>query len=168
MNKRKTWRTILIGLGVLIFLLTLFQMVMDGVDGVMWVSGVLVPILLISVGLMGSGRGGYITANCWLEMRPNMIIIEYPAIDRCDNRGIHKESLRVERNAIRVIQYSEVLHSFRIIGAWTGRWSSQGRGEGIIQGHSEMILYPPEERMTEMYDAFQNILGIAVVQMDEM
>ena len=170
MRKSTNRKVVLMSLATLIFLLTLFQVVMDGMDSVNWVSSGLVPILLISIAMMGDSRGGYTTTDCRVEIQPGRVHLSYYAIDRYDKRGIHTENQTIERDAIEEIQYSKVLQSFRIIGAWSVSLSTQ-EGLGVryttVRDTSEVVLYPPEDQIQIIHSAFESVLGITIIQMDD-
>lgn len=158
MGKGRWRKRILLGLGLVILLLTAFQVIMEGFEGVNWVTSGFVPLLLIGIGLMGSQRGGYITAACRVCIQNDGLMVTYPAIDYQDGKGPRHEEQTIRKENIRFIQYSSALVSFRIIWEMNGTDASQRKGE--------TVLYPRPGQVEAMTDAFTSILGIQVTQMD--
>jgi len=166
-NKRKI---ILFTLGGIVLLLNLFQAFMDGFDKVNWFVGLVVPALLVSVGLMGTRRGGYTTSSCKLSIDRESIRITYPAIDRMDGKGVHSEVLTFPRQSIQELQFSEVLQSFRILGQCNCVSSSSDGPKQLAFSPentlSEGILYPESEQIPSIINAFETVLGLGVRRMD--
>lgn len=160
MRKGRWRKRILLGLGLAVLLLTVFQVAMEGFGGVNWVISGLVPLLLIGMGLAGSERGGYITAVCSVCVKNDGLIVVYPAIDYQDNKGKRREVRTIRKEDICFIQYSSVLVSFRIICNTTGSGSPQTKGE--------VVLYPRPEQIKGMMAAFTSVLGVQVSQMDSV
>lgn len=168
-GKRNARKAILLSLAILIWLLTLFQIIMEGVGSVNWMSSVLVPILLVGIGMMGGNRGGYTTADCCVEIQPGKLSVSYPAINRYDKRGVHEETNVIEKEDIQEIQYSESLRSFRIIGIWSvllPDTDAPGVEYMVKRDATAVVLYPPEDQIRCIYSAVESVLGVVVVSMD--
>lgn len=154
---------------MVIWLLTFFQMIMEGTNRVSLVSSVLVPLLLVGIGTMGGNRGGYITADCRVEIQPERVSVSYPTINRYDKSGVHREINVIEKMYIQEIQYSEELRSFRIIGLWSMLSPSMDATYVEYKGKrdiSAVVLYPPEDQMRLIYSAIEKNLGIAITNVD--
>jgi hypothetical protein len=172
LGKSKARKVLLFTLGGIILLLNFFQALMEGFGKVNWLTGLGVPVLLIGIGLMGTKRGGYVTSACTLTLNREMLCVTYPAIDFQDKRGPHTEVHAISKNDIETIQYSAQLKSLRIVGRCKtiGVLSDNSKVDGTAWngGRSEVVLYPPSEKIQDIITAFETVLGINVVQMDEI
>lgn len=158
MGKSRWRKRLLLGLGFAILFLTAFQVIMEGFRTVNWIISGLLPLMLICIGLMGSERGGYITAACVVYVRNDSVIIAYPASNGQDEKKQLGGTLMIPKENIILVQYSSELASFRIL------WEKNEQGP--LQSSEETVLYPRLEQIETMREAFTKVLGIQVVQVD--
>lgn len=170
-EKRKNGIRILLTVSAMLLAsLTIFRVLMEGIEGVDWISGGILILAVISILWPRSSQGlGYVSATTIMDFYPEGFTIHYMDIDR--GRGGADEEWSWRKQDIQEILYSSRLQSVRVFGYPYVTVNQGGRQEqydyrGRKKGQ-EMILYLTERDKDAILQAFQTFIKISVIWVDE-
>lgn len=150
--------------GVLAVVATLATILMDGFKGVNFLTGVFVPLFLLSTGFGKRYKADYVPTLVNIELQDNKIKIIYPSVKRHPNEASVSEIYEYSTATIDSFQYSAELSAIRFYGC--PQVIIGGSKIGNPEKKVERVVYLPVEKAQEICAAIEKYLHITVEQMD--
>ena len=150
--------------GVLAVVATLATILMDGIRGVNFLTGVFVPLFLLSTGFGKRYKADYVPTIVNIDLRDRNIIITYPSVKRHPNEASVSEIYEYSAANIESFQYSSELSAIRFYGC--PQVIIGGKKEGNPEKKVERVVYLPAEKAQAICAEIERYLHITAEQMD--
>lgn len=153
----------LIGAGVLI-VLNAILVAIDGIDALDILTGVAMPIILLSSGLAKRARVDYIPTEACIDLEEEKVTITYPSLRRYINGPVQTEVYEYTTNYIRMFQYSSELNAIRIYGFPI--ITVGGKKDDSQNDDREIVVYLPQDRAEKICAEMERYLHLTAQRMD--
>lgn len=150
--------------GVLAVVATLATILMDGFSGVNFLTGVFVPLFLLSKGFGKQFKPDYVPTMVNIDLQDKTIIITYPSVKRHPNGASVTEIYEYSAANIERLQFSSELSAIRFYGC--PKVIIGGKREGNQEKKIERVVYIPVEKAQEICAEIERCLHITAEKMD--
>lgn len=151
--------------GILAVLTTLATILMEGVHQVNFLTGVFVPLFLLSTGFGKRSKLDYVPTMVNIDLQNKSVIITYPSVKRHPNEASVSEIYEYSAVNIEKFQYSSELSAIRFYGCpevTIGGEQGDNRGKKI-----ERVVYLPVEKAQVICAEIERYLHITAERMDQ-
>lgn len=149
--------------GVLAVVATLATILMDGIKGVSFLTGVFVPGFLLVKGFSKRFKIDYVATPVCIDLINNKITISYPSVKYHINEAAVAEVYEFIAGSIESLQYSAELNAIRFYGSPVVTIN----GKKEAQEKRERVVYLPMNRAKEICAEIERHLHINVEHMDQ-
>jgi hypothetical protein len=170
-RKRGVLKYILIICGILAILITLINIVLDGLTSIDFITGVFLPAFLIWRGTDYNYETIYNTVPTIVEIQNNIVTIAYREVRRHEDGKVVSEYYVFRKGDVSNFQYSVSLVALRLYGTPLVKIAGTSISEEdcrISHREQEVVLYAPKEKMKDLIDEIENCLEIKVELMDNI
>ena len=167
--RNKLLRKILLICGGLLAGIALIQILMGGIKDVNWITGILLPAVMIIQSFLFTSSGRYIAASIEMTIETDWLMFVYPDIDRLNKLGNHSETIIMNWEDIFSVQYSKELESIRIVAMAMVKIESESKNEVASYGENnpyELIIYPQKEEIGEIVRELESYVGEKTTHME--
>ena len=153
------------GGGVLATVATLATIIMDGIQGVSFLTGVFVPGFLLVKGFSKQFKVDYVATPVSIELINNKVTISYPSVKRRVNDAAVAEVYEFFSGSIDSLQYSAELNAVRFYGSPIV--SINGKREEHAAEKRERVVYLPLNCAKEICADLEKYLHVNMEYMDK-
>lgn len=144
---------------------TLATIIMDGVQGVSFLTGVFVPGFLLVKGFSKRFKIDYVATPVSIELTNNKVTISYPSVKRHVNDAAVVEVYEFFSGNIDSLQYSAELNAVRFFGSPIV--SINGKKEEHSGEKRERVVYLPPNSAKEICADLEKYLNFSIENMDK-
>lgn len=149
--------------GLLSVICTLAVIMIEGLSGISFLTGVFVPVFLLWRGFAKHSKIEYVPCVASIDVIDRKIIIKYLSIKRFLNAPSQSEVYEYSDCDIKEIQFSSELSAIRILGyAMT---SVSGKNDKSVQKLQENVVYLPDDKADELVQNIEKLMGITMERM---
>lgn len=154
----------LIGAVVMIVLNTIL-VVIDGIGELDIVTGIALPIILLSNGLRKRTRVDYVPTDIRINLEEGNAVITYPALRRFVNGPLQFEKYEYASEYTQIFQYSSELKAVRLYGFPVVTIGD--KLDDTRENDHEVVIYLPEDCAEEICKQFEKYLHKTAERMDD-
>lgn len=154
----------LIGAVVMIVLNTIL-VVIDGIGELDIVTGIVLPIILLSNGLRKRTRVDYVPTDIRINLDEGNAVITYPALRRFVNGPLQFEKYEYASEYTQIFQYSSELKAVRLYGFPVVTIGD--KLDDTRENDHEVVIYLPEDCAEEICKQFEKHLHKTAERMDD-
>lgn len=154
----------LIGAVVMIVLNTIL-VVIDGIGELDIVTGIALPIILLSNGLRKRTKVDYVPTDIRINLEEGNAVITYPALRRFVNGPLQFEKYEYASEYTKIFQYSSELKAVRLYGFPVVTVGN--KLDNTRENDREVVIYLPEDCAEDICKQFEKCLQKTAERMDD-
>lgn len=163
--KRSFLQTMCLVGAVVLIAMNLILLAIDGFGELDIVTGIALPIILLTNGLRKKTKVDYVPTNIRIELEDGKAIIAYPALRRFVNGPLQYEKYEYTSEYTQIFQYSEELKAVRLYGFPTVTIGE--KQDDTHKDDHEVVVYLPADHAEEICKQFEKHLHKKVERMDD-
>lgn len=164
-KKRRIIDTALLICGIILFCITLFQIIMEGLSAIDLIPDILLPALLIVLGVTKTEKGKYVFCKCSLTIDNNRILLYYPDYEFVESKK-EERTILIEKKDIVSIQYCDELKSLRLEYKKNSYLDTDNVSTSKNKNRKPIVLYPELSQIEKITETLENVLNIKIENID--